>query len=584
MITLYLVQGSPEWHTHRATHDNASDAPAMMGVSPYKTRTQLMHERHTGLAPEVDAATQRRFDDGHRFEALARPLAEEFIGDELYPVVGSFGRLSASFDGLTLAKKPINFEHKTLNKALRECMVEGCTGLDLGLEYQIQMEQQHMVSGAEKTLFMASEWMGNELVEERHCWYESNPELRQKIVDGWAQFHKDEAEYIPPEVVMPVMAKPTIGLPAVSIKVNGSIALVDNLDAFGAALTAYVARINKTPTTDQDFADLEATVKTLKTAEEALESAETNALAQTESIDTMRRTVGLYRDTARTNRLLVEKLVKVEKETRRAKIISDAVTGFAEHMDKLNTRLGKNYMPTITADFQGVVKGLKSIDSMNDKVATELARVKIEANATADRIQANLEALKELASDHKFLFADTSTIVMKANDDLTALIKSRIADHVAAEAVKEEATRARIQAEEEAKAEARAAAAQAEAMAQAAADKAREDVIARAQVEAQKPALAIVELSPVAIKEVATHVPVCKIVQVDQTDPTLRLGQIADRLGFVLKADFLKQLGFEPAGQDRAAVLFHEADFMAICTALIDHVKEVQAQFETETA
>lgn len=66
--------------------------------------------------------------------------------------------------------------------------------------------------------------------------------------------------------------------------------------------------------------------------------------------------------------------------------------------------------------------------------------------------------------------------------------------------------------------------------------------------------------------------------------PALRLGQIADRLGFVLKADFLKQLGFEPAGQDRAAVLFHEADFAAICAAVIDHVKAVQAQFETATA
>ena len=111
-----LTQGTPQWHAHRLTHFNASDAPAMMGCSPYKTRSQLLHEMHTGLVPEVDAATQRRFDDGHRFEELARPLAEDIIGDDLYPVVGSLQRLSASFDGLTMDRK-VSFEHKSLNAA-----------------------------------------------------------------------------------------------------------------------------------------------------------------------------------------------------------------------------------------------------------------------------------------------------------------------------------------------------------------------------------------------------------------------------------------------------------------------------------
>jgi predicted phage-related endonuclease len=98
-----LIQGSPEWMAYRAQHSNASDAPAMMGVSPYKNRAELLREVHTGLAAEVDAGTQMRFDNGHRAESLARPLAEEFIGAELYPVTGSAGKLSASFDGPTLS-------------------------------------------------------------------------------------------------------------------------------------------------------------------------------------------------------------------------------------------------------------------------------------------------------------------------------------------------------------------------------------------------------------------------------------------------------------------------------------------------
>ena len=176
-----LIQGSPEWLAYRKEHFNASDAPAMMGVSSYKTRSQLLHEIHTGLTQEVDAGTQRRFNDGHRFEALARPLAEKIIGEDLYPVTGSDGDLSASFDGLTM-DEAIAFEHKTLNDVLRNSMGEGLDGDDLPIEYRIQMEQQLMVSCADKVLFMASKWNGNELDEERHCWYESDPELHDALI------------------------------------------------------------------------------------------------------------------------------------------------------------------------------------------------------------------------------------------------------------------------------------------------------------------------------------------------------------------------------------------------------------------
>ena len=58
--------------------------------------------------------------------------------------------------------------------------------------------------------------------------------------------------------------------------------------------------------------------------------------------------------------------------------------------------------------------------------------------------------------------------------------------------------------------------------------------------------------------------------------PTLRLGQITERLGFALTADFLRTLGFEPAARDKAAMLYHEADFAHICAALIRHIRAAQ--------
>ena len=55
MQIITLQQGSAAWHAHRATALNGSDAPAMLGISPYKTRAALVQERATGIAPGGDA-------------------------------------------------------------------------------------------------------------------------------------------------------------------------------------------------------------------------------------------------------------------------------------------------------------------------------------------------------------------------------------------------------------------------------------------------------------------------------------------------------------------------------------------------
>jgi len=80
----------------------------------------------------------------------------------------------------------------------------------------------------------------------------------------------------------------------------------------------------------------------------------------------------------------------------------------------------------------------------------------------------------------------------------------------------------------------------------------------------------IIEAAP------ATPIAAARPAAVGTTPPSLRLGQIAERLGFSLTADFLASLGFAAAGRDRAAVLYHEADFPAICTALIGHITNVR--------
>ena len=533
-------QGSAAWHQHRHEHFNASDAPAMLGCSPYKTRSALLQETTTGIVDaEIDAATARRFADGHRFEALARPLAEQIIGEELAPLVLADGKYSASFDGLTFVGD-VAFEHKTLGNGLREAMREGCTGADLPLHYRAQMEHQAMVSGCERILFMASQWDAEgALIEERHCWYEPDAELRARIVAGWAQFEKDVAAYVPTEPVAPVVAAPMESLPAVSVRVDGQLAIVSNLPAFGQALHAFIDKIPTAPSTDQEFADTEAACKALKNAEDALEAAESNALAQLADVDTMRRFVADYRALARTTRLQREKLVTLRKDEIRRDIVNQGMHALRQHIAELNAAMPADYMPTVPADFAGAIKGKRTVDSLRDAVDTELARAKIVASGTATRIHANVQAIRNSG----LVVPDAATLVLKATDDLEAILAQR----VAAEAARMESERQRIRAEEECKA--------------------REAAERAAEVTPGKPiAPASTAAAPVAVG----IAPVAATGGAADDTPELTLGAINERLHPIsLSAAGLAEFGIEPLATRKAAKLYSQAQFEQACRAIV---------------
>ena len=478
-----LEQGSPEWHEHRRTHWNASDAPAMMGVSKYKTRSEFLHELHTGIAPEVDSHTQRRFDEGHRFEALARSLAEEIVGESLYPVTGTEGKHSASFDGLTMLER-IAYEHKRLNDAIRAAQ----TVADLDEMYHIQMEQQCLVSGAEKVLFLASNWDDEgTLIEAKHFWYEPNMDLRKRIIQGWEQLEKDRDSYA--HVIHPEKpeAEAVMQLPSLSIQTSGQISIISNLDLFGKKLGEFVGNLDLEPTDDQGFANAEAAVKTLQKAQDALEAAEASALAQAADVDEMRRTVALYADTARKTRLMLERMVKARKEQIKSAALTNARKAFADHLATLDAEIMPIRLLLQEPPFIEAAKNKRTLASLHDALDTALANAKIVANDIAGSIRSKLAWHKENAAGYGFLFSDMQQIVVKEVDDFQMLVQNRIAQHKANEAKKLEAERARIQAEEETKARAKA---EAEVRAKAVAEAQAKEMAERAIFEAERVAKA----------------------------------------------------------------------------------------------
>lgn len=493
MQIVSLTQGSQAWHQHRAQHWNASDAPAMMGCSSYKTRSELVRELATGIAPEADAATERRFADGHRFEALARPLAEEIIGEELSPCVGTEGKLSASFDGLTFMND-VGFEHKSLNQGLRDAFAdidtvapeyrEAKAGRLLPLQYQVQMEQQAAVAGCERILFMATKWTPDgTLLEQLHCWYTPNPELRTQILAGWEQLALEVAAYVPAESgAAPVVAEPVESLPAVAVQLQGSLAVVSNLDKVAVAVRTFIDGMVAKPATDQEFADAEAECKALKKGEEAMKAAVANALAQVSDVESFTRTANDLADLMRTTRLAREKLVAAEKDARRAAIVADAQKELDWHVAALNECLGANWLPRMTGGFAEVIKGKKSLSNMQDAVAVALTNAKTDATSLGRRLEANRKHLVQDGTDWIALFADFAAVGGKAPEDFQALAALRIGQHCQAEAKRLETERERIRREEEARAQ-RAATAEAERVA---AEQARQLEADRARIRQEE--------------------------------------------------------------------------------------------------
>lgn len=448
-----LVPGTPEWDQHRAACFNASDAAAMLDMSPYKSRSELIREVATGSRPDVSPELRRRFDDGHRFEAAVRPLAEKIVGEELFTPIMSVEidgmRLSASFDGLTIGDD-IAWEHKTLNKELASHLSRGI----VPVQYHPQLEQQLLVSGAGRVLFMASNGSEESAI---HAWYESRPELRERLIAGWKQFAKDVASYTPEAPAAAIAPAPVIDLPAVSVQIAGTLNVLSNLPDFEERARAFIAKMNPAPETDQDFADAEAEVKALKNAEAQLDAAEDSALAQIAVVDQMRKHKAMLSELLRGTRLARDKLVKDRKDFVRAKIQQDANNAIRAHIADHNKRFGRDYMPAIASDVAGAMKGKKTMASLKDAASSEVARAKIEADRVAAIIDANLAALHDKAMNHKFLFADAGQLVLKDPEAVSAIIDQRITAHEAEQKRKAEeaaeAEREKIRREEQAKAE-----------------------------------------------------------------------------------------------------------------------------------
>jgi predicted phage-related endonuclease len=621
-----LVQGSDEWIAFRAEHDGASEAAAALGLSKKVKRSELIRMKATGLGKEFTAWVQENIlDYGHQVEAMARPLVEKIIGEDLYPVTCSLGRLSASCDGLTMSES-IAFEHKQWAAELAASVAAGV----LPEEHAPQCQQILMVTSAEKLIFVVSDGTEENMV---HMWVYPDAGWFDRIVAGWEQFDLDVAAYMPQEVAEKPAAEVIMALPALVVQTRGEV-VKSNLPAFQEAATAFIAKIKTDLATDEDFANAEATVKFCQKAEDDLEYTKSAVLGQAATIDDVMKTIDNIKEQLRSKRLALGKLVDKRKLEIKEAILAAVKLAYAEHVAALEIEIKPLRLPAAAPDFAGAMKNKRTLTSLQDAVDTLLANAKISTNATAADYRAKQTWCKESVAGFGHLFADMAQIITKPMEDFQLVVTTRVDAHKAAEAKKEAEMRAEIAAQEQAKAEAaaaeklaaerkadadRQAAAQAAAKAQADAEEverkrqaAEDERVANERAAAGRAergrlgAVADVEQRTTlfAGTNVADDARAAALMDqgrladlADQvaapadepmidtsparaeTPPSLRIGQIGERLGFTVTSDFVLSLGFAPAATDKAARLYHEIDFPRICAAIQRHIDDVRAKY-----
>jgi len=554
-----LKQGTPEWHQFRINHDGASECAAANGLSKKMSRTDLLKMKKTGIAKVFsDYVQEKILDKGHTLEASARPIIEEQIGDDLYPVVCSSGRLSCSCDGRTLNGK-IVWEHKQYAQDL----FISVSNNELPEEHIPQCQQILLVTGAEKLLFTVSDGTEENMVS---MWIFPDSVWFKRIQDGWDQFHKDLTDFVPVQIEEKPDAKAVETLPALFLQAEGRL-VNSNLDTFRSALASHLAETRALVyVTDEDFSNAEAVAKMYRDTFKKLELAKEAMLEQTATIGDAKRVIDECQEDLRVTALKIEKDCKSNKEAKQINIINEGKIGFTTYVTMLSDGIAPIRLNYVMPNFADAIKGKRLFSAMTDAVQTMLANAKIELGNVAAGISANLNWFGQ-HEDHKFLFNDLQTIIYKPAEDFQLLVTSRIAEHTTRVekdlADKLEAEHQKTLNEERARVEAVAVEAQ----------RVKSLDVAPAPNQAPLP-----NWPHPTRTEASSVVQLAQRKSVESTPPNLRLGHISERLGFAVTAGFLRDLGFEHAGKDKAAILFHEYQFGDICNALINHINRVMVE------
>jgi putative phage-type endonuclease len=170
MNIVKLIQGSPQWHEHRANYRNASETAAVMGESPWLTPYGLWELRTGRRQSQANVAMTR----GTALEPRARDCYERLTGTVMQPLVLVDGLYSASLDGMSFDGS-LAVEIKCPLRGTASSLWQAVSTGEVPTHYRWQIQHQLMVSAAQEAhLFVYDADSDSGLVQvvqpDPECW------------------------------------------------------------------------------------------------------------------------------------------------------------------------------------------------------------------------------------------------------------------------------------------------------------------------------------------------------------------------------------------------------------------------------
>ena len=184
-----LTQGSEKWLAFRRKYGTASEAAAVMSVSPWvpKTPLQLWELKHGEREIKMNLAMQ----NGNKYEDEAREAYQLHSGKFYEPccVVDTIDDLPlmASLDGMQHKGGSILEIKVPLNGSCSPLWAEMENDEELPVQYILQMQQQMLVSGVGSCEFWVYDWKNKRGL---HRTVLKDITVQQDIKDAWREYFK----------------------------------------------------------------------------------------------------------------------------------------------------------------------------------------------------------------------------------------------------------------------------------------------------------------------------------------------------------------------------------------------------------
>lgn len=185
-----LIQNTSEWMEMRLDHIGSSDAPIIMGVSPWTTRYQLWQQK---LKLSPGPKENHAMAWGKQNEEAARVQFEQITGLIVVPQVLFHDKhkwMMASFDGMDFEQKNI-VEIKCSNAEDHELAKSG----KIPEKYYPQLQHQIAVANLDKSYYFSFHKEDGVVVEVFR-----DDEYIKGLIDKELEFYKNVKNFLPPEL------------------------------------------------------------------------------------------------------------------------------------------------------------------------------------------------------------------------------------------------------------------------------------------------------------------------------------------------------------------------------------------------